>query len=211
VGLGGGIFVGGQLFRGQRGYAGEVGHMILQEEGLPCNCGSRGCWETLVSQTAVLRRVRQAIAAGQSSSAASPPNNPDSVDIQRVLLGAAEGDAVARAALEETARYLGIGVASLVSVFNPDMIVLGGSLSRAGDIMLPIIERMLRERTFHQLHDKAQVKMASHGFDACVMGGVALVLDSILGQASLAAQGSTVVLRSEFSAGRGPTAEMAAG
>jgi glucokinase-like ROK family protein len=187
VGLGGGIYIDGQLFRGQRGYAGEIGHTTLQEDGLPCACGNRGCWETLVSQTAVLDRVRRAVAAGQVSRAASIAGDPDSVDIERVLRAAEEGDAVAVAALRETAYYLGIGVANLVNIFNPEMVVLGGILSRAGDILLPIIEQTLNERTFNQLADKAQVKMASHGFDACVTGGVALVLDRILSQASLAA------------------------
>jgi glucokinase-like ROK family protein len=188
VGLGGGIFIGGQLFRGQEGYAGEIGHMTMQvDDGLPCNCGNRGCWETLVSQTAVLCRVRQAVAAGQPSRAAAIPGDPDSVDIERVLLAAEDGDAVARTALEDTARYLGIGAANLVSVFNPEIVILGGILSRAGSILLPIVERTLKERTFYQLHDKTRVTLATHGFDACVRGGVALVLDSILSQASMAA------------------------
>ncbi len=188
VGLGGGIFIGGQLLRGQNGYAGEIGHVTMKvDDGLPCNCGNHGCWETLVSQTSVLRRVRQAIAAGQASSAAAIAGDPDSVDIGRVLQAAEEGDEVARAALEDTARYLGIGAANLVSIFNPELVIVGGILSRAGSILLPIVAQTLRERTLYQLHDKTRVELATYGFDACVRGGVALVLDSILSQASMAA------------------------
>ena len=97
VGLGGGIFIADELYRGQRGYAGEVGHMTIVENGLLCNCGSRGCLETLVSQTAVLNRVRQAIERGQASSLAA---NGDlaSIGFAQVLHAAEAGDAVARTA-----------------------------------------------------------------------------------------------------------------
>ena len=187
VGLGGGIFIADELYRGQRGYAGEVGHMTIVENGLLCNCGSRGCLETLVSQTAVLNRVRQAIERGQASSLAA---NGDlaSIGFAQVLHAAEAGDAVARTALEETGQCLGVGVANLVNAFNPEIVVLGGILSRAGEFILPLVEKTLRERLLCQAYEQVQVKISAHGFDACVMGGVALVLNNIMRQESLAAQ-----------------------
>jgi len=184
VGLGGGIFIGDELYRGQRGYAGEVGHMTIVENGLLCNCGSRGCLETLVSQTAVLNRVRQAVERGQASSVAA---NGD-IGFAQVLRAAEAGDAVARTALEETGQSLGVGVANLVNAFNPEIVVLGGILSRAGEFILPLVEKTLRERLLCQEYEQVQVKISAHGFDACAVGGVALVLNNIMRQESLAAQ-----------------------
>ena len=112
VGLGGGVFIGDQLYRGHRGYAGEVGHMTLVENGMVCNCGNRGCWETLVSQTAVLNRVKRAIQAGESTKLVSDEDG--SIVIGDVLRATHENDPVARAALQETGHYLGIGIANLV-------------------------------------------------------------------------------------------------
>ena len=189
VGLGGGVFIGDQLYRGHRGYAGEVGHMTIVEDGLLCNCGNRGCWETLVSQTAVLNRVRLSSQEGQSSRWSSDgANDPSLIAIDNVFQAAKEGDPTARSALLETGRYLGIGIANLVNAFNPEMVILGGILSRGGDIILPEIKEVLRERAFCEQYEKAQVMISAHGFDACVMGGVALVLNNILSRSSLAMQ-----------------------
>jgi len=189
VGLGGGIFIGDQLYRGHRGYAGEVGHMTIVEDGLLCNCGNRGCWETLVSQTAVLNRVRQALQKGQTSRWASDGALDQSlITIDNVFQAAKEGDPIAATALQETGRYLGIGIANLVNVFNPEMVILGGILSRGGDIILPEIKEVLTERAFCEQYEKVQVMISTYGFDACVMGGVALVLNNILSRSSLAMQ-----------------------
>jgi glucokinase-like ROK family protein len=189
VGLGGGVFIGEQLYRGHNGYAGEVGHMTVVEEGELCNCGNRGCWETLVSQTAVLNRVERALRDGQSC-CLPPDGQPRStpITIAEVFQAAQAGDPVARNALHDTGRYLGVGIANLVNIFNPDLVILGGILSGGGDILLPAIKSVLRERAFHAQYDRVDVKISTYGFDACVMGGAALVLHDILSQSSLAAQ-----------------------
>ena len=189
VGLGGGVFIDDQLYRGYKGYAGEVGHMTIVEDGELCNCGNRGCWETLVSQTAVLKRVERAIQAGKPCCLA-PDGKPRStpITIGDVFQAAQDGDPVARDALHETGRYLGVGVANLVNIFNPEMVILGGILSRGGDIILPAIKDVLKERAFYEEYDKVDVKISTYGFDACVMGGIALVLNDILSQSSLAIQ-----------------------
>jgi len=189
VGLGGGIFIGDELYRGHKGYAGEVGHTTIVENGELCNCGNRGCWETLVSQTAVLKRVERAIRDGKPSSLV-PAHGASSrpITIGDVFQAAQAGDPVAKDALLETGRYLGIGIANLVNIFNPEMVILGGILSRGGDILLPVIKSVLRERAFYEQYDKVEVKISTYGFDACVMGGIALVLNEILSQSSLAVQ-----------------------
>ena len=187
VGLGGGIVLDGQLYRGIGGYAGEIGHMTIMSNGARCNCGNRGCWETLVSQTAVVHRVRKAVEAGN----ASLIGRLVKVQLERisipVIVEAAEGgDEVARQALEETGNYLGIGIANLINAFNPELIIFGGVMSLASNYLLPAVEKTLEGRSLAWPRRMVRVMASSYGPDACVMGGVALVLHDILSRPGLA-------------------------
>lgn len=188
VGLGGGIVLNGQLYRGVGGYAGEVGHMTVVDDGERCNCGNRGCWETLVSQTAVVKRVQKAIEAGNASLVSQlVEGRLDRISIPIIVEAAGKGDRVARQALEETGIYLGIGIANLINAFNPEWIILGGVVSLASDYLLPAIERTIEKRSLVWARRMVRVTASSYGADACVMGGVALVLHDILSRPGLAA------------------------
>ena len=181
AGLGGGIVFNGQLYRGMGGYAGEIGHMTIIPDGELCNCGNRGCWETLVSPIAVVRRVRRAIESGKPSLVSQLANDdPRRISIPLIAQAAQAGDGVARQALEETGEYLGIGIANLINAFDPELVVFGGVLSFASDFLSPVIEATIRQRAMLRPRDLPQVKVSAHGFDACVMGCVALVLYDIL-------------------------------
>lgn len=185
VGLGGGIVLDGRILPGAAGFAGEVGHMTMAANGLPCNCGNHGCWETLVSQRAVFRRVREAIAAGQRSSLeAATQGDLDALTVPLVAQAAAHGDRVAAQALEETATHLGIGLANLINVLNPERVVFGGNLSLAGATLMPVINRIIHERALRWSSDAVDVRVAAHGSDACVMGAVATVYHQVLNQSS---------------------------
>ncbi len=187
VGLGGGIVLNGQLYRGIGGYAGEIGHMTIVDDGERCNCGNRGCWETLVSQTAVIRRVRRAIEAGNPSLVSElVEGRLDRISIPAIVQAAGKGDQVAQQAIEETGTYLGIGIANLINAFNPEWIILGGVMSLASDYLLPAIERTIEQRSLVWARRMARVTASSYGVDACVMGGVALVLHDILSRPGLA-------------------------
>ncbi|MDH7487632.1 MAG: ROK family transcriptional regulator [Anaerolineae bacterium] len=181
VGLGGGIVLNGQLYRGRGGCAGEIGHMTILPDGELCNCGNRGCWETLVSPVAVIRRVRQAIESGKPSLISRLANDDlRRISVPLIAQAARAGDEVARQALEETGEYLGIGIANLINAFDPELVVFGGVLSFASDFLLPVIETTIRQRAMVRRRALPQVKVSAHGFDACVMGCVALVLHDIL-------------------------------
>jgi len=181
VGLGGGIVLNGQLYRGISGYAGEIGHMTIIPDGELCKCGNRGCWETLVSQTAVIRRVRRAIESGKHSLVSQLVNDDlRRISISLIAQAAKASDEVARQALEETGEYLGIGIANLINSFDPELVVFGGVLSFASEFLLPAIEATIKQRARVRPQDLPQVKVSAHGFDACVMGCVALVLYDIL-------------------------------
>lgn len=181
IGLGGGILIKGQLFRGSHGYASEVGHMTIQPDGERCGCGKFGCWETLVGPRAVLRRVRESLQSGaQSIMGELVAGDLDRINFEIVVQAAEAGDLAALLALEEVGQYLGVGIANLVNIFNPELIVLGGALNLASRFLLPVTERAMCQDTLLPTCENIRVVPSAHGTDACVMGAVALVLDDIL-------------------------------
>lgn len=183
VGLGGGIVLEGRVLTGAGGFAGEVGHMTMQPDGLRCNCGNLGCWETLASQGSVFRRVREAVEGGARTLLLGYCDGDlENLSIPLVVRAAQAGDSVATDALEETGVYLGIGLANLINALNPEVVVFGGSLSLAGDFLLPVINRVIAERALRWSLGTTRVHVAAHGFDACVMGGIASVHHQILSQ-----------------------------
>lgn len=183
VGIGGGLVLDGRLFPGASGFAGEVGHMQIDPNGPPCGCGQRGCWETLASQWAVFRRVQEALTQGQASSLARLKNGKRAaLTIPLVVRAAESGDPVARQALIETGKYLGIGLANLVNILNPEMVVFGGILSLAKEFLMPVMKQTINEHALRWPAQNMQVVAAAYGSDACVMGAIAMVYDQILRQ-----------------------------
>jgi glucokinase-like ROK family protein len=181
VGLGGGIILDSRLLPGAAGFVGEVGHMTVVLDGLQCNCGNRGCWETVVSQEALFRRIRQSIGRGERSMLAEVTHGDlQALTVPMVVDAAREGDRVARGAIEETGLYLGIGLANLVNALNPEIVVFGGTLSLASEFLLPVVERVLQERALRWLTETMRLLSAQYGTDACTMGGIASVYHQIL-------------------------------
>jgi glucokinase len=120
TGIGGGIVLGGELYRGAHGMAGEIGHTVVQLDGEPCQCGQNGCWERYASGTALGRIARDAGFKGGED----------------VVARAANGDAAALDVLNTFARWMAIGLAGLVNVLDPEVVVLGGGLVEAGELLL---------------------------------------------------------------------------
>jgi glucokinase-like ROK family protein len=183
VGLGGGILRDGRLCRGAAGFSGEFGHMTIDPQGELCNCGNRGCWETVASQSALFRLIRKTIAGGHPGRLpAMTDGDLDRLAMPVIVEAAQAGDAVVLDALKQVGRYLGIGIASLVNALNPELVVFGGPLSLADRFLRPVIEAELANRALRWSISCVQVVPAKHGSDACVMGGVAAVLQSVLTQ-----------------------------
>lgn len=183
IGLGGGIVIDGQLVEGATGFAGEVGHMTVDREGLACNCGNHGCWETLAGQRALFRRIKEAVQAGSASWISEMTGDDlDGLTIQLVVEAAKRGDEVANAALKETGTWLGIGIASLMNVLNPQLVVFGGPLSLAHEYLLPVVEETVQSRAWPWVQERAKITIAAHGEDAAVMGGVAMIYRDVLDQ-----------------------------
>jgi glucokinase-like ROK family protein len=182
-GLGGGIVIGGQLYGGVGGYAGEIGHMTLVPDGPQCNCGNRGCWETLIGPTAIIERVQQSAGEGRAPQLMALPEvngNIQAIRMTHVLEAAKHGDPAVLHVLDEAGRYLGIGIASLLNAFNPSLVVLGGMLSLAGPYILPRAQREVDMRALAPARTGVNIILSAFKFDACVMGGVSLIVREIL-------------------------------
>jgi glucokinase-like ROK family protein len=181
VGLGAGIMIGGKLFQGIDGFAGEVGHMVLDPSGPLCACGRHGCWERVAGAQAIIKYVVDQVHAGRSSKALDlVDGNPQKLTADFVSQAANKGDPVAHEALVQFSRLFGVGVMNLVNTFNPQLIVVGGSLSRIIEPFLPIVETVINQQAFRALTDDVEIKISRLGVDACVMGAIASVLDVVL-------------------------------
>jgi glucokinase-like ROK family protein len=183
VGLGGGIVHDGQVFSGVTGFGSEFGHMTMDPEGEICNCGNRGCWETQVSQRALFRYLRRCAGQGNETMLEEMTGgNLGALTVPMVVQAAELGDRLALQAFEVLGHHLGIGIASLVNSFNPELVVFGGILSMASEFLLPVVENELRQRALRWNREATKVVVASHGQEACVMGGVARVFQAVLAQ-----------------------------
>jgi glucokinase-like ROK family protein len=187
VGLGVGIWLDGQVYRGATGFAGEVGHTTFVPDGPLCNCGNRGCWETFASQRALIERLRAAVAAGCATSLSASNGALGEVTMPMIVEAARAGDALVLEMLEEVGGYLGLVIANLINTFNPNMVVFGGVLSLADEYLLPPIRRVVEERAILWARQSTPIVVAAHRFDSCVMGGVALVLHDLISHPRLEA------------------------
>jgi glucokinase len=147
TGIGGGIVLGGKIWHGMNGMAGEFGHVTLEPEGNPCGCGSRGCAEQYASASAIMRMAREAIASGEAPSLAMAASSDAEFGAKSVYNLAIQGDEHARRIFRSFGRYLGILLASLINVLNLDMFVIGGGVSSAWDAFAPNMFEELRERS----------------------------------------------------------------
>lgn len=135
TGVGGGIIIDGNLYRGKSGAAGEVGHVVINLDGPPCGCGSRGCLESLVSGTALARRGEELVANGSAPVLARLAAAEGAVTAEMMHRAADQGDAACRETFREAGRILGTAMAGLVNVFDPEAIVVGGGVSEAWDLL----------------------------------------------------------------------------
>lgn len=174
-GIGAGIVVNGQFYRGAIGGAGELGHIAVTEDGPLCACGKRGCLEAVAADPAVLRLVREAIAAGRRTTLPAGPE----LDIEMVSRAAAAGDDLAREVLAQTGRAFGRGIASLINILNPHLVIVGGEGVRAGPWRLEPMTQAIREHAFNGLADELQIVIEPAGDETWARGAAAVVLGEI--------------------------------
>lgn len=179
TGIGGGLILEGRLYRGSGGGAGEVGHTVVDPEGPLCGCGRRGCLESLASGTAMAARAGELIEQGRGKSIlAEAGGDPGAVTAVAVARAAAAGDPEAAGIIAGAGRYLGLGLANLVNLFNPDRLVLGGGALQSGPRFWEAMENELSARALRPALD--QVSLARAGLEgrSGLLGAVALAMGS---------------------------------
>jgi glucokinase len=172
TGIGGGIVAGGRLYGGVSGNAGEIGHVSVSYDGWPCVCGRRGCPEAFASGTNIARRAREALAAGDPSSLAGTD-----VTAKDVAEAAAAGDALAVRIWDETMVVLGATVANVLNAFDPALVILGGGVTHAGDLLFEPVRRLALAQTLGPQARDARIVPAALGSRTGVLGAVAVALE----------------------------------
>ncbi|MFC2021760.1 ROK family protein [Chloroflexota bacterium] len=177
TGIGGGIIINGETYSGAAGCAGEVGHMTIDDNGPLCNCGNTGCWETLASGSALAREARHRITEGaQTSILDYAGGDIEKVTAQVIQTAAEHGDALAKELIARTGYYIGVGLANLINIFNPERIVIGGGLSNVGDMLLGPAFKVARERAYVEASQAVRFAPAELGENSGVLGAAAFAL-----------------------------------
>jgi len=180
IGVGAAIFFHGQLYRGTSGTAGELGHTTVREKGPRCSCGNYGCLETLISGPAIARRAREALREGVISLIDKlTEGNHAKITPEVVVEAARRGDKLAFNLMEKTGEYPGIAVANAINLFNPELVVIGAGVSRAGDLILDPLRRTVKARALESASRKAKIVISKLGDEAGALGGAILVLRKI--------------------------------
>jgi len=170
TGIGAGLVLGGELYAGARGSAGEVGHIVIQVDGPRCNCGNRGCVEALASGTAIAREAREGLRRGARTRLRRiPAPGPTARDVDRA---ARAGDAFARRVLEGAGGALGVGLGTLVNLFNPEMIVIGGSVMNAGRVLTEPMRAAMARSSFASARQGLRIVRPRLGADVGLVGAI---------------------------------------
>jgi glucokinase len=188
TGIGGGILVEGRIVRGMIGAAGELGHMTVDEDGPPCpsGCPNHGCLEALASGTALGREAERVARAAPESGLGRALAAGREVTGALATELAHDGDPAARDVVALIGERLGIGIASLVNIFNPEVVVVGGGVIAAGDLLLEPARQVVRERALPPSRDLARVVAARFGAESGMLGAAVLALDGIGGPEAVA-------------------------
>jgi glucokinase len=178
TGIGGGLVLDGAVYRGAGGFGGEVGHMIVAADGDPCPCGSRGCLEAMASGSA-LGRAGRAAAADPDGRLATLAGGAERVTGEAVFQAATEGDETAVTLFQQAGFWLGVGIASLITIFDPDVVVVGGGLAATGELLLAPARASMERYVFGGRHrELPPVAPARLGADAGLVGAAVLALRS---------------------------------
>ena len=206
TGIGCGLIMNGDIYRGAGGTAGELGHVTIDDNGPLCDCGNRGCLEVVAGAAAVTMAAARDVypdssGAGDGNdshdshdshdghdsvdSAAAGPRRAGPLDVADVVQAALAGDTVAQEAIERAGYHIGIALAGLVNIFNPSLILLDGSMARAGEFLLGPIRQGIARRSLAASSAATRIEMAQLGDNAIALGAVAKVIEAAFGPPSL--------------------------
>jgi glucokinase len=177
TGIGGGIVVDGRLVHGASDVAAEIGHITIDVNGRRCGCGNDGCLEAYASGPAIARRAVEAIEAGAVSAMVARAGDPAGITAQTVFECAADGDQLADELVRDTARYLGVGIANMLNIMNPEVVVICGGVTRAGDHLFVPLRREVARRAFKPAVEACRIVPGSLPGTAGVVGAARAWMD----------------------------------
>ena len=172
TGVGGGAILNGNIYRGNTSNALEIGHITVDINGPRCNCGNIGCLEAISSGTAIGKRGKEAVATNVETSL----KKYDNITSYEVFKEAENGDAVAQEIIDNALNYLGVGIANAIAIFDPEMIIIGGGVSKAGNIVFDTVKNVVKKRCFKAMSEACEIVPAALGADAGVVGALALAI-----------------------------------
>lgn len=175
TGIGGGIVINNKLWRGANNVAAEIGHMVIRMDGPQCSCGNRGCVEVYASATGMVRRFKELLRSGASSSL----KISDEITAKMINEAALQGDRASLDIIEETGRYLGIALINIMHVLNPEMIVLAGGMIGAGELLMNPIRQITQQRAFEASYRDTKIVFSQLGNDAGIIGAAGCLLTEL--------------------------------
>ena len=180
-GIGAGLLLEGQIFHGATGSAGEIGHITIDENGPLCSCGNRGCLEAMAGGNAVAHRAIEMVRKGQRTEL-SQIQPVESIQSRDVIAAACSGDLVSQQILTDAGAHLGTAIASVVNIFNPSMIIIGGGVSQIGDLLLEPIRKAVQKRSLKMASRRLRISTALLGRRSSAIGAVVQALSLVLHQ-----------------------------
>jgi glucokinase len=174
TGIGGGIVINGQLYRGGSYNAAEIGHMSIDFNGNPCGCGNMGCLETYASAPAILRYYQQKLKENQQKV------DPEILSTELIFERARNGEKLAQETLTAATEYLGRGIANVVTLLNPQAVIIGGGVAEAGEDYLERVRQVVHQRTLRTSLPGLRILPARLGNEAGVVGAILLAADNTL-------------------------------
>jgi predicted NBD/HSP70 family sugar kinase len=191
TGVGSGLILNNEIFRGNGGTAGEIGHTTIDPTGPTCRCGNQGCLESMVGIPAIIKEAEQRLRKDRPDWVSNTP-----ITIESIIRAALSGDPTARSIIENAGSFLGIGIANLVNVFNPGLVVLGGDLAAAGDLLLNAVRATVIRRAMPKASSEVKITISTLGDDAVAIGAATLAMQNAFQASNLmqTLKGSVVVV-----------------
>jgi glucokinase len=183
TGIGGGLIIDGRLYHGSSDVAGEIGHTTIDSTGRRCKCGNYGCLEAYASGPSIAERAREALSGGEVSILTTMVEGKlEAISAQTVYDAAKRGDVLAREVVRDTARFLGAGIANLLNIFNPDVVVVAGGVTQAGDWLFEPLRAEVKRRAFRPAVEACEIVPGTLPGTAGVVGAVATFKAQTLGK-----------------------------
>ncbi len=177
TGIGGGAVIDNKVYTGQSGSSLEIGHMTIDYKGRPCKCGNTGCLERYASATALVATTK-AMLRKRGATSLRERTKSEPLTAKMIYEEAVKGDAFAKRAMDDAAFYLGVGIAGLVNIFNPEAVIIGGGLSRAHRLLYPVVKRVVNERALPGLKDNVKYLVMKNEDKTPAMGAAKVGIDS---------------------------------